>query len=328
MSKDRIWVLLGKELSGDISSAELSELEALLKDDPEAAASRELSATIWQTPIQEVNDAHNSKERIWNAVSPQLQPRRHRPLVRRLVATAAAAAVLAAAWTGWQLIRPTAPVLQQLSSAPGGKSRVLLPDGSTVWLNSNTQLRYEKDNFGKQHREITLIGEAFFDIAKSEGIPFIIHAGKVNIRVLGTAFNVKAYAGDSAVFTTLVRGKIAVSFREKTVVLRPEEKLTVPVSSSARVLQQQQLEKDSSGQLAEISWLNNKLVFDNNTFGELAEQMGQWYGVTFHFESANLQQLRFSGIIDTESIDQALSMLQLSRPFNFRIDGKEVYISN
>jgi ferric-dicitrate binding protein FerR (iron transport regulator) len=330
MSKDRIWILLGKELSGDISPAEMSELAALLKDDPEAAASRELAATIWQTPIQEVNDAHNSKERIWNAVSPQLQLqlRRHRPLVRRLVAAAAAAAVLAAAWTGWQLIRPTATVLQQLSSAPGGKSRVMLPDGSTVWLNSNTQLRYEKNNFGKQHREITLIGEAFFDIAKSDGIPFIIHAGKVNIRVLGTAFNVKAYAGDSAVFTTLVRGKIAVSFREKTVVLRPEEKLTVPVSSSARVLQQQHLEKDSSGQLAEISWLNNKLVFDNNTFAELAEKMGQWYGVTFHFESASLQQLRFSGIIDTESVDQTLKMLQLSRPFNFRIDGKEVHISN
>lgn len=328
MSNDRIWILLGKQLSGDISSAELLELEALLKDDPEAAASHEFAGAIWQTPIQEVTDAHNSKERIWDTVSPQLQPRRHLPIVRRLVAAAAAAVVLAAAWTGWQFIRPTAPVLQQLSSAPGGKSRVVLPDGSIVWLNCNTQLHYEKNGFGKQHREITLNGEAFFDIAKSDAVPFIIHAGKVNIRVLGTAFNVKAYAGDSAVFTTLVRGKIAVSFREKTVVLHPEEKLTVPVTRLATVLQQKRLEKDSSGQLPEISWLNNKLVFDNNTFGELADKMSQWYGVTFYFESASLQQLRFSGIIDTESIDEALKMLQLSRPFNFQINGKEVRISN
>ncbi|HEY0608247.1 MAG TPA: FecR domain-containing protein [Chitinophaga sp.] len=328
MSNDRIWILLGKQLSGDISPVELSELEALLKDDPEAAASRELAATIWQAPIQATNDAHNSKERIWQAVSPQLQLPQRRPIMRKLVAAAAAAAVLAAAWTGWQFTRPTAPVLQQLSSAPGGKSRVVLPDGSIVWLNRNTQLHYEKNSFGKQHREITLSGEAFFDIAKSDGIPFIIHAGKVNIRVLGTAFNVKAYAGDSAVFTTLVRGKVAVSFQEKTVVLRPEEKLTVPVSRLPAILQQKHLEKDSSGQLPEISWLNNKLVFDNNTFGELADKMRQWYGVTFHFESANLQQLRFSGIIDTESIDEALKMLQLSRPFNFRIDGKEVRISD
>jgi len=328
MSNDRIWILLGKQLSGDISSAELLELETLLRDDPEAAASRELAAAIWQTPIQEVNAADTSKERIWDTVSPQLQPRRHRTIVRRLVAAAAAAAVLAAAWAGWQFIRPAAPVLQQLSSAPGGKSRVVLPDGSIVLLNCNTQLHYEKNSFGKQNREVTLTGEAFFDIAKSEGIPFIIHAGKVNIRVLGTAFNVKAYAGDSAVFTTLVRGKIAISFREKTVVLQPEEKLTVPLTRLAAVFQQKHLEKDSSGQLPEISWLNNKLVFDNNTFGELAAKMSQWYGVTFHFESAGLQQLRFSGIIDTESIDETLKMLQLSRPFNFQVNGKEVRISN
>jgi ferric-dicitrate binding protein FerR (iron transport regulator) len=326
MSNDRIWILLGKQLSGDISSAELLELEALLKDDPEAAASREIAASIWHTPIQEVA-AHNSKERIWDTVSPQLRPRRHRTVVRRLVAAAAAAAVLAAVWTSWQLVHPAA-ALQQFSSAPGGKSRVTLPDGSIVWLNRNTQLHYEKNSFGKQYREITLTGEAFFDIAKSEGIPFIIHAGKVNIRVLGTAFNVKAYVGDSAVFTTLVRGKIAVSFREKTVVMQPEEQLTVPVSRQAAVFQQKHLEKDSSGQLPEISWLNNKLVFDNNTFDELAAKMSRWYGVTFYFESAGLQQLRFSGIIDTESIDDALKMLQLSRPFNFRINGNEVHISN
>ncbi|WP_298731668.1 FecR domain-containing protein [uncultured Chitinophaga sp.] len=328
MSKDRIWILLGKQLSGDIAAAEQAELEALLKEDPEAAASGELAASIWQTPLQDVNAADGHQERIWETLSPQLQQRRHTPIVRRLVTAAAAAAVLAATWAGWILLRPTAPVLQQLSSAPGGKSKVALPDGSIVWLNRNTRLYYEKNGFGKQHREITLNGEAFFDIARSEGVPFIIHAGEVNIRVLGTAFNVKAYAGDSAVFTTLVRGKIAVSFQEKTVVMRPEEKLTVPLSGQAGAFEQAHPQKDSSGQLPETSWLNNKLAFDNNSFGELAAMMSQWYGVTFHFESAALQQLRFSGIIDTESIDEALKMLQLSRPFRYRISGEAVYISN
>ncbi|MGO4292343.1 FecR family protein [Chitinophaga sp. RAB17] len=328
MSNDRIWILLGKQFSGDISSTELSELETLLKSDPAAAASRELAATVWQTPIQEMTAAHNSKESIWEVVRPELHPHRHRHLLRRLVTTAAAAAVLVAAVIGWQHIHLHNPVLQQLSSAPGGKSRAVLPDGSIVWLNSNTQLHYEKNSFGKQYREITLSGEAFFDIAKSEGVPFIIHAGKINIQVLGTTFNVKAYTGDSTVSTTLVSGKIAVSFQGKTVVLQPEEKLTVPIIQQATVFQPKHLEKDSSGQLPEISWLNNKLVFDNESFGDLAAKMSQWYGVTFHFESPGLQQLRFSGIIDTESIDETLKMLQLSRPFNFQVSGKEVRISN
>lgn len=327
MSNDRIWILLGKQFSGEITFAERAELETLLKEDPEVAASLELAAGIWETPMQEVEDAPDSKSRIWEAVAPQLQQRRARPVMQRWLVAAGAAAVIATGWIGWKYLRPNAPALQQLSAA-AGKSKVILPDGSIVWLNSNTQLYYDKDSFGKQYREVTLAGEAFFDVAKSEGTPFIIHAGKINIHVLGTAFNVKAYTADSAVHTTLVRGKIAVSFQGKTIVLQPEEKLTVPVAEPSTVLQPTHLHKDSSGQLPEISWLNNKLIFDNDTFGNLADKMSKWYGVSFHFESASLQQLRFSGIIDTESIDEALKMLQLSNPFQFQVNGKEVYIRN
>ncbi|WP_143309204.1 FecR family protein [Chitinophaga vietnamensis] len=325
MSNDRIWILLGKQLAGDISTTELAELEALLKDDPEAAAAQETAAAIWHTPIQE-SATDSSKERIWDLVSIQLHS--HRPIIRRLAAAAVAAVILAAAWAGWQYLHPAAPALRQLSSSSGGKSRVVLADGSTIWLNSNTQIYYKPEGFGKQHREITLSGEAYFDIAKSDGAPFIIHTGKVSIHVLGTTFNVKAYAGDSIVSTTLVRGKVTVSFLGKTVVLHPEEKITVPVASQEPVFQQERLEKNSSGQLPEISWLDNKLVFDNDSFSGLANKMSQWYGVTFHFGSAPLQQLRFSGIINTESLDEALKMLQLSRPFTYRIEGKDVYISN
>ncbi|MET3880234.1 FecR domain-containing protein [Chitinophaga sp. OAE865] len=328
MNNDRIWVLLGKQASGEISREELSELDALLKEHPEETASPEMVAAIWHTPLRETAASANSKTRIWNKVSPQLTSSTSHGIIRRLVAVAAAASLLTAAWGIWQFVRPTAPVLQQLSSAPGGKSKVILPDGSIVWLNHGTQLNYEKNKFGKLHREVTLTGEAFFDIAKNEGLPFIIHAGKVNIRVLGTAFNVKAYTGDSTVSATLVSGKIAVSFHEQTVVLQPKEKLTIPLTRVIPVFRQQHLETDSSGQLPGISWLNNKLAFDNETFGELAVKMHNWYGVTFHFESPGLEQLRFSGIIDTESLEEALKMLQLSRPFNFRINGKEVLVSN
>ncbi|MFB6456899.1 FecR family protein [Chitinophaga sp. Hz27] len=327
MSNDHIWILLGKQLSGEISSAELSELEALLKEDPDVAASSEFAANIWQTPIQETRNARNSESRIWDAVKPQLRPHGYRPVMRTLLTAAAAAAVISVAWIGWQQIRGTTPVLQQVSAA-AEKSKVILPDGSIVWLNANTQLDYDSNSFGKKYREITLRGEAFFDIAKSEGAPFVIHAGKIDIRVLGTAFNVKAYTNDSAVYTTLVRGKIAVSFQGKTIVMRPEEKLTVPVIQQSSAFQPTPLHKDSSGQLPEISWLNNKLTFDNESFGTLANKMSNWYGVTLHFESPDLQQLRFSGIIDTESIDEALKMLQLSKPFHFLINGKEVYIRN
>lgn len=328
MNNDRIWVLLGKQASGEISPGELSELDALLKEHPEETASPEMVAAIWHTPLQDTAASAGSKTRIWNKVNPRLISSPPSSRIRRIATVAAAAALLTAAWALWQFAWTASPVLQQLSSAPGGKSKVILPDGSIVWLNHGTQLNYEKNNFGKQHREVTLSGEAFFDIAKNEGLPFTIHAGKVNIRVLGTAFNVKAYTYDSTVSTTLVSGKIAVSFREQTIVLQPKEKLTIPLTRAIPVFRQQHLETDSSGQLPGISWLNKKLAFDSESFGELAIKMHNWYGVTFHFESPGLEQLRFSGIIDTESLEEALKMLQLSRPFNFRVSGKEVFISN
>lgn len=251
-----------------------------------------------------------------------------RPL-RVLFPAAAAAIVLALAWAGWRFTQHQGKPAKHhhLCSAPAGKSRITLPDGTQVWLNSNSRLTYDEHSFGRKNRELALDGEAFFDVAQNGEHPFIIHAGKVDIRVLGTAFNVKAYTTDSMVATTLIRGKIAVSFREQTLVLQPEEKLTIPLTTITPVIRQH-LQKDSSGAIADISWMHSKLVFDNNTFTELGTKMKDWYGVTIHFESNDVAQLRFTGIIDTEQIDEALKTLQLSRPFHYRINGKEVWISN
>lgn len=365
MTNDRIWILLGKQAIGDISTAEKAELEQLLKADPEVAKAQGLIEAIWHTPLQEVAAPAGARERIWEQVSGAVSAggqdtraatytsnaalaeggnvvtyanntgsaKRAGGTVTRslrvLFPAAAAAIVLALAWAGWRFTyhkgKPTRH--HHLCSAPAGKSRISLPDGTQVWLNSNSRLTYDEHNFGRKNRELTLNGEAFFDVAQNGEHPFIIHAGKVDIRVLGTAFNVKAYTTDSMVATTLIRGKIAVSFREQTLVLQPDEKLTIPLTTIAPVIRQH-LQKDSSGAIADISWMHNKLAFDNNTFAELGMKMKDWYGVTIHFESNDVAQLRFTGIIDTEQIDEALKTLQLSRPFHYRINGKEVWISN
>lgn len=386
MTNDRIWILLGKQASGDISTAEKAELEQLLQASPEAAKAQGLIQSIWHTPLQEVNAPLGAQERIWEHVSgvvknensgttageresyagleahasstgsethagnteaekrtggtgsethagnTEAEKRTGGTVTRTLrilFPAAAAAVVLALAWAGWRFTQHMGKAAKHhhVCSAPAGKSRITLPDGTQVWLNSNSRLTYDEHSFGRQNRELTLSGEAFFDVAQNGDHPFIIHAGKVDIRVLGTAFNVKAYTTDSMVATTLIRGKIAVSFREQTLVLQPEEKLTIPLTTIAPVIRQH-LQKDNSGAIADISWMHNKLVFDNNTFAVLSEKMKDWYGVTIHFESNDVAQLRFTGIIDTEQIDEALQILQLSRPFHYRINGKEVWISN
>src|ERR1019366_6846207 len=103
------------------------------------------------------------------------------------------------------------------------KSKIVLSDGSVVTLNSETTLRYPAE-FNGQTREVYLDGEAFFDVAKDHKHPFIVHAGKMNVRVLGTAFNIKSYANDATSETTLIRGAIEVTMSDRPsdrIILKP-----------------------------------------------------------------------------------------------------------
>jgi len=324
MNNDRIWVLLGKQASGDITPAELDELQNLLHQDPDAVTTRALITKIWGIPIQPLEQTSDSHMRIWDHVIERIpsQPRRLR---LRLIA-AAAAAVLLLGWCGWWWLRPEINNgLQQVSSSAAGKSKITLPDGTQVWLNHNSQLVFHQHRFGRQNREVTLTGEAFFDVSHHAGLPFIIHAGKVDITVLGTALNVKAYTADHCVATTLISGKVAINFQQLHVELKPDEKITIPTAATAVI--KENILKDSTGQATELSWLNNKLVFDNDSFEVLSKKMEHWYGVTFHFETAGLKQLHFSGVIDNEPITEALKALQLSRHFTYHITNNQVWIS-
>ena len=106
---------------------------------------------------------------------------------------------------------------------------MLLPDGSTVWLNAGSRLTYDS-LYGTTLREVTLSGEAYFDVVKNPKKPFIIHTGKINIRVLGTVFNVKSYPEEQTIETSLIKGSIEVSFPSqpsKKIILKPNQKLII-----------------------------------------------------------------------------------------------------
>ena len=122
--------------------------------------------------------------------------------------------------------------MNHVSTQPGSKTKLQLSDGTQVWLHSNSKLVYNDQSFGKTNREVTLYGEAFFDVVKNARVPFIIHTGQVNITVKGTAFNVKAYPTDKAIETTLLRGLIEITTLQdpdRKILLKPNEKISIPV---------------------------------------------------------------------------------------------------
>src|SRR5437773_11061947 len=121
-----------------------------------------------------------------------------------------------------------AVAINEIEAKKGARSYMLLPDGTKVWLNSDSKLEY-KDNFNDSIREVTLSGEAYFDVVKDAAHPFIVHTSDIDIRVLGTAFNVKSYPKESSIETTLIHGLIEVTNKKlpgsPKVILNPHEKL-------------------------------------------------------------------------------------------------------
>jgi ferric-dicitrate binding protein FerR (iron transport regulator) len=217
-----------------------------------------------------------------------------------------------------------------------------------VWLNAGSVLTYDK-NFGGDIREVTLTGEAYFEVRSvflpgtKQKIPFIIHTQQIDVRVLGTAFNVKAYPNEKQTETSLVHGKVEVLVHnqpEKKFVLSPNEKLVVmndevstPVTSKTGTKNNQpfvSLSKLSyttaDSTLIETAWVQNKLVFDNESFLEIAKKMERWYNVEIVFKDVKLQTEPMSGSFTNETVQQALLALSGTTPFHYTMLGNKITI--
>ncbi|WP_431212894.1 FecR family protein [Puia sp. P3] len=226
----------------------------------------------------------------------------------------------------------------------GSRTNLLLPDGTRVWLNAGSRLTYEK-TYGAQSREVSLTGEALFDVAHNATRPFIIHAAHVDIRVLGTRFNLKSYPSDRTTETTLLKGSIEVSIKDRPnekIILKPNEKLVVANDDSTlhrrdpAVYQPQRTESlvnirkpgyDSiTGINVETSWIEDRLIFQDEAFGNLSKDMERWYGVNIHFTRPELEDLHFTGNFQKETIREALAALQLTAPFTYTIHENQITI--
>jgi ferric-dicitrate binding protein FerR (iron transport regulator) len=230
------------------------------------------------------------------------------------------------------------------TSKPGEKKTLLLPDGSKVTLNAGSTFTILK-NFNERLREVTLEGEAYFEIERNPQKPFIIHTVSMNIKVLGTIFNVKAYPTDKTLETSLLKGSVEVTLKNENfrkVILHPDEKIVLinPLfrneSQTHNTLKEEakkekhtiaNLTYDADSSRLEVSWIEDRLAFNDNSFEEVATELGRWYNVSVQFEDDIVKQYRFTAIFDHKTIREVLNALQLSRYFNYTIEnGNEITI--
>jgi len=228
-----------------------------------------------------------------------------------------------------------------LTTKKGSKSNLVLPDGTRVLLNSDTRLSYNQ-SFGKQLREVTLEGEAYFEVVKDAQHPFIVHTNTMDIKVLGTVFNVRAYHNEKNTQTTLLEGSVEVILNKRNernlVVLKPHEKIVVnndpghaqplkadeaPVADISVITIKTNVE-DSS--ILETDWTKNKLAFDQAKYSDVFPELERWYGVTIDIRDSSILTRKISGIYENESLADVMESLKLATGFRYIIDGNHLKI--
>lgn len=366
LDDQRIWLLVSLKLNGEATKAELEELELLLRQHPELVPTIYHLQRLWKknpdTVTRETEDAFSRHLQRLNKIMPtpetntSVQKANEKAVVLnipvkkklyRLWWVAAAASVLIF-WffaTGPQDISSTT-IDNTVSTKPGYKASIDLPDGSKVWLNGDSKITYSGDFKGKT-REIFLTGEAFFDIAKDKSRPFIIHTRTINLKVLGTSFNVRTYEDDKETEAALVHGSIEVTLRnnpDKKIVLMPGEKLLVKNSPAADSLSKtkntETNEEDepiailakmryygSDSSIVETSWTKNRLVFNDERLDKIALNLERWFNVSVVINDERLKKGKYTATIEEgDKLHDVLEALKATEGFHYYINNKEVII--
>jgi ferric-dicitrate binding protein FerR (iron transport regulator) len=354
MNQDTLWILVGKKLNKEATPEELHQLDMLLKQPWADIYSIQILEAMWQqNPDRPPRFISHKLQQKWDKLEIKLDtgnPTSDDPVneadilvkntKRRFIPVTVAAACLVfglMSFFYWKYYFGNNDVKTYQITAPlGNVSKIILPDGTKVWLNAGSKIVY-KTNYGNKCRRIQLTGEAFFDVVKDSERPFIVNTAAMQIKVLGTAFNVRSYADDNVSETSLIRGTIEltpVSTPDHTIILKPSEKLTIPnkgrphgSNENNMLITISSLHTAKNDSLpAEAQWLENKLVFDNEYFDEVAKKMERWYSVSISFKKEQLKQKRFSAKFTKESLSTALDALKATSDFNFSIDNGKVII--
>lgn len=382
MHSERIIQLLAKRMGKAATEAELNELQELLKQHPEhhyfiellqsiegekihqgpALSEKMLVDESWNklqlemngtVPVTTTNTAFEAPSVVSNGASRmEIRPTpvsslKMRHFLRYAAIWGGVILVAGSVFLLWkqsgrqQSPRELAQRINQVAVPYGMPEKRMLPDSTIVWLNAGSRIRYAED-FIQEKREVYLEGEGFFDVKHDPEHPFIVHAGNIAVRALGTQFNVHAYLDDNTIEATLISGKVQITMSDKPdqrIILDPNEKLTVTKAMVPLPGKRGQLKQEVSYQvqsiapqpvvsaIPEVAWMQDKLAFQHEPFRELSKKMERRYNKQIHFVDSTLGNERLTGVFENETIRKALGLLQMTTPFRYRFQGDTVYLS-
>jgi transmembrane sensor len=349
--------LIIKYLDQSISENEVKELSCWVKESDENYSVFMEFKEIWNSSRLAIGDESDVDKALSSFYSVKTEKRQSGITVKKVLALMVnAAAIFLVAFLITTLSHNTKKSnndifpegITQINIPAGHKGQVILPDGTKVWLNSNTTMKYNS-RFNEKLRKVFIDGEAFLDVAKDSTRPFQVETSEIMLQVLGTSFNVKSYGNDDDVETTLVEGSLKIissgkqSEKFAAVTLKPNEKAIYSKNSENIVVTNLSVsdqstpdirdDKDKTLTLAnEIeaisAWKDDKLVFHNESFEDISVKMGRWYGLKITIVDESLKKERFTGkFVNNETVYQVLDIFNRSEPIQYTTGTKEIFIS-
>lgn len=201
----------------------------------------------------------------------------------------------------------------------GGEYTLVLADGTTVYLNAESELRYPKQ-FKGENRKVILVGEAYFDVYHNEQQPFLVEAGGMEVRVLGTSFGVRAYPEEENVLTTLVQGKVNVEADGRVVRLQPGEQ--ADYDKADKLLTTAKVDVNLF-----VGWKDGRLIFDNAPLEVILSELGRWYSFDVFYANENLKQIPYSlNVRKDEHISGVLKLIERTRKVKFEINNQTIIV--
>ena len=200
----------------------------------------------------------------------------------------------------------------------GDKATIELPDGTNVVLNSASQLSY-LNNFGENGRRVQLNGEAYFKVAHDEKCAFIVQVGDLEVKVLGTSFNVSAYEDAKDVTVVLLEGKVGVYAQKMSHIMKPGDK--IEYNKATHKITATQVHPSDY-----IEWTKGNIYFEKESLENIMKTLSRIYDVEIRFDSNKLPNEYFTGTIPGGGIQNALNILMLTSPFYYEMDGSVIVL--
>lgn len=301
----RLTYLFQRYLLGTCSNQEESELIQYITENDNAQVNILLN-TLWHNPSETLS--RKQQERILNEILSYGKVISHPRKENRFIGMKIAASIVLIMFFGigsYQVFfsDPLNSAVKEIAEQHTAHQFIKLPDGSTVLLNEGSTLKYPDSFSEKNSREVSLIGEAFFDIMHDPTKPFVVHTGKLSTTVLGTSFNVKAYADDD-ITVTVTRGKVKVSDDTKVLgVITPDQQITFFKNTQQA---QQQVVRASEV----VAWADKDIYFDDVSMLDAIKRLENRFHIQITFKNEKIKDCRFTAtFLKGEDLNQILEVI-------------------